>query len=149
MEKGLNLVSILLLEIASYRFNLDLGWSSLNSLSGATSEMGSAMRHEVLDDHWSSYNWQKIIGFGIFLIIQYNRNTKINLGSHFKRSLKAAQTESEKQHESWKDYTTTFKPEEIIAFSNDVKEWNKDSSYKPNPYEEPVSSKLFSNSLQV
>ena len=50
----------------TYGEGVEVGWFWNNPLSGSTSEMGSGMRHEVIDDNWNAWNWSKTIGFGKF-----------------------------------------------------------------------------------
>ena len=57
----------------TYGEGVEVGWFFNNPLSGATMEMGMAMRHEVLDDHWNAWNWSKTVRFGL-LFIECNNN---------------------------------------------------------------------------
>lgn len=50
----------------TYGEGIESSWSHMNPVSMSTKEMGPAMRHEALDDHWSSWNWIKIQGLGTF-----------------------------------------------------------------------------------
>ena len=52
----------------TYGEGIESAWSWTNPLSGATIEMGMAMQHEVLDDHWNAWNWTKIVTLGIFKV---------------------------------------------------------------------------------
>ena len=38
-------------------------WWNTNSLGASVRKMGPAARHEVLNDHWSAFNMNKIVGF--------------------------------------------------------------------------------------
>ena len=58
------------------------------------------------------------------------------------QALQKAQLQSQKQHTAYDDYVLDFSLEQISEWTKHVKKWNKDFSYKPNPYEEPVSSML-------
>ena len=51
----------------TYGEGIESGWSHMNPISMSTKEMGPALRQEVLDDHWGSWNWIKILNFGITL----------------------------------------------------------------------------------
>lgn len=46
---------------------IERGWSHINPIAMATREMGPGFRHDTIDDHWSAYNWRKIIGSGMWL----------------------------------------------------------------------------------
>lgn len=48
----------------TYGEGIESHWSHMNPVATSTREMSPAMRHEVMDDHWASWNWQKIIGLG-------------------------------------------------------------------------------------
>ena len=40
-------------------------WHIFNAIAAATIEMGPALRHETLNDHWGAWNWEKILLFGM------------------------------------------------------------------------------------
>ncbi len=42
-------------------------WAHMNALTASTREMGPGNRHETLDDHWASWNWQKVVKLGTYL----------------------------------------------------------------------------------
>jgi hypothetical protein len=46
-------------------------WAHMNALTASTREMGPGNRHETFDDHWGSWNWQKIIRLGTYFNIIY------------------------------------------------------------------------------
>ena len=48
----------------TYREWIEAHWSHMNPLATSTREMSPGMRHEVYNDHWGAWNWQKTIGFG-------------------------------------------------------------------------------------
>ena len=48
----------------TYGEGIESTWHVFNGVSPATAEMGPGMRHEVLNDHWGSWNWEKILGLG-------------------------------------------------------------------------------------
>ena len=45
----------------TYGEGIESGWSHMNPVSMSTKEMGPAYRQEVLNDHWSSWNWSKML----------------------------------------------------------------------------------------
>lgn len=45
-------------------------WAHINPVSMSTKEMGPGSRQDTIDDHAMAWNWQKIVGFGGFLIYQ-------------------------------------------------------------------------------
>ncbi|KAI1787680.1 hypothetical protein LXA43DRAFT_895864 [Ganoderma leucocontextum] len=46
-----------------YREWIETHWSHMNPLTLSTCEMSIGMRHEVLNDNWGSWNWQKMLEF--------------------------------------------------------------------------------------
>ena len=44
------------------------GWSSMGPLAPSQRELGPGARHDVLDFHWSVYNWEKVLDLGQFFI---------------------------------------------------------------------------------
>ncbi len=47
-----------------YGEGVERDWAHMNALTASTREMGPGNRHETLDDHWGSWNWQKICKLG-------------------------------------------------------------------------------------
>src|SRR5580693_6838995 len=47
--------------------DVEMSWAHSNVLGSSVREMGPASRHELLNDHWNRWNFQKIIGFRKFL----------------------------------------------------------------------------------
>ncbi|KZT06944.1 uncharacterized protein LAESUDRAFT_628534, partial [Laetiporus sulphureus 93-53] len=45
----------------TYSEGIESSWSHMNPIALSAQEMELAMRQEVLDDHWSAWNWGKII----------------------------------------------------------------------------------------
>lgn len=41
-------------------------WADIGPVSTSTREMGPGSRHDTLDDHWSHWNWQKLVKLGGF-----------------------------------------------------------------------------------
>ena len=51
----------------TYGEGIESSWSHLNPISMSTREMGPAYRQEVLNDHWGSWNWEKVLNLGVVL----------------------------------------------------------------------------------
>ena len=49
----------------TYGEGVESGWSHMNPISMSTKEMGPAYRQEDLNDHWGSWNWNKILNLGM------------------------------------------------------------------------------------
>ena len=48
------------------------GWSLLNNMAVWTCENGPNACRAILDDHWGSLNWQKLLGLCKFLPASHN-----------------------------------------------------------------------------
>lgn len=44
------------------------GWASANGITNSTKEMGPGSWSDTLDDHFTNYNWRKIISLGLLLL---------------------------------------------------------------------------------
>ncbi len=51
----------------TYGEGVEQEWSHINGTATSTREMAPSVRRETLDDHWGSWNWQKVIGFREFI----------------------------------------------------------------------------------
>ncbi|THU83397.1 hypothetical protein K435DRAFT_689588, partial [Dendrothele bispora CBS 962.96] len=85
--------------------------------------MGPGSHHDILEDHISYWNWNKVTGMGAIL----------------KRRLIAAVEEYQKQFESWMEFTQSQKQHTPI-WKTMVDEYEKGES-EFNPYASPVSGK--------
>jgi hypothetical protein len=47
---------------------IECSWAGMNPVANSTKEMGPGSRHDMLDDHWSFWNWQKVVAMGMYLI---------------------------------------------------------------------------------
>jgi len=43
------------------------GWANTNRIAASTKEMGPGARRDTIDDHFSDWNWKKVIGMGTVL----------------------------------------------------------------------------------
>ena len=48
----------------TYGEGIESSWSHMNPVSTSTREMSPALRHETMNDHWGSWNWQKTLALG-------------------------------------------------------------------------------------
>ncbi|KAF9778059.1 hypothetical protein BJ322DRAFT_1015179, partial [Thelephora terrestris] len=44
---------------------IEQSWSNMNLAALSTQEMGPGAWHLSLNDHWSGWNWKKILGMGM------------------------------------------------------------------------------------
>lgn len=47
----------------TYSEGIESHWSHMNPVALSAREMSPGARHELLNDHWGAWNWQKIIAF--------------------------------------------------------------------------------------
>ncbi|KAJ7732486.1 hypothetical protein DFH07DRAFT_968418 [Mycena maculata] len=94
-------------------------WANIGPVATSTREMGPGSRSDTLDDHWSHWNWQKLVGLGLLLLRRLlNALTERN----FQEESLATFSEHQVKHvEEWKAM--------VVA-------WDKDKT-QPNPYELP------------
>ncbi|KAJ7649195.1 hypothetical protein B0H17DRAFT_958657 [Mycena rosella] len=83
--------------------------------------MEPGSRHDTLDDHWSHWNWQKLVGLGMLL----------------KKRLLNAIPERNYQKEAFQTFTE-HQLENVPAWKAMVKAFECDAT-QPNPYELPKS----------
>lgn len=43
---------------------VEQGWAHIGPVASATRESGPSARHALLDDHWSAWNWKKLVRLG-------------------------------------------------------------------------------------
>ena len=63
--------------------DIETTWAGTNLLAPSIQEMAPAAQHDTLNDHWNGWNFHKIVGFHMFvllsqclssLIINFDRN---------------------------------------------------------------------------
>ncbi|KAK7021960.1 hypothetical protein VNI00_017139 [Paramarasmius palmivorus] len=86
--------------------------------------MGPGARHDMLDDHWGFWNWQKLVGLGQPGVLLFNR---LQLAIEWR-------DKNEELHQAYSLNQTSH----IDEWKKMVEEFDKDRM-KPNPYELPES----------
>lgn len=91
-------------------------WSGHNALGNATKTQGPGSQHDVLDDRFGFWNWQKYAGMGEFSVIWYWCIGLIFLiaGTMLMRRYRSAIHERNVQAEGHRGFTATL-PEELVA----------------------------------
>ncbi|KIM87974.1 hypothetical protein PILCRDRAFT_3683 [Piloderma croceum F 1598] len=102
---------------------VESGWAHMNVASPSIQEMGPSNMHESLNDHWGSWNFQKIIMFRTL----------------FRKRFKEAFTMRAKHQELFNKFNVTFKPGTVQKWEAAVRAWDVDEDIA-NPYEEPVNT---------
>ncbi|KAH8115645.1 hypothetical protein DFH11DRAFT_1507356, partial [Phellopilus nigrolimitatus] len=100
---------------------IERGWSHINPIAMATREMGPGFRHDTIDDHWSAWNWRKVIGLGIILL----------------RKLIEAEEMYVKHHAKLEELSATFEPAVVAKWKAMVDVWQADPIHAPDPYADP------------
>ncbi|KJA15107.1 hypothetical protein HYPSUDRAFT_208168 [Hypholoma sublateritium FD-334 SS-4] len=97
------------------------GWAGHNGLGNTTKMQGPGSRHDVLDDHFGSWNWVKYHTMGASLIQKY----------------KAAVIEQNRQTEAHRGFTESLPGHLVKDWDNMCVVWEEDGfpKTKPNPYE--------------
>ncbi|KAI0083406.1 hypothetical protein BDY19DRAFT_998587 [Irpex rosettiformis] len=111
----------------TYGEGIETGWSHMNPVSMSTKEMAPSARREVLDDHWSSWNWQKTLGFGK-LFLQNLSNAIIMKDKHAKM---------------FTEFTGTFPNDTIEKWRTEVERWEADPLTSVDPFVEDNKSMTF------
>jgi len=95
-------------------------WAPHNALGNSTKTQGPGSRHDVLDDHFGFWNWQKYIGFGATLLRKY----------------KAAVADRNIQAEGHRGLTESLDPDLVERWEKICVDWEEDSfpKTKKNPY---------------
>ncbi|KAJ7030308.1 hypothetical protein C8F04DRAFT_1264074 [Mycena alexandri] len=99
-------------------------WANIGPVATSTREMGPGSRQDILNDHWSHWNWQKLVG----------------LSSLLKKRLLNAIPERNFQAESLATFTAN-QIDNVPQWKAVVEAFEADST-KPNPYEIPKSGAL-------
>ncbi|KAH8111697.1 hypothetical protein DFH11DRAFT_1512691 [Phellopilus nigrolimitatus] len=100
---------------------IERGWSHINPIAMATREMGPGFRHDTIDDHWSAWNWRKIIG----------------LGHNLLRKFVEAEEMYAKHRANFIELSGTFEPDVIASWTRMVDVWQQDPLNAPDPYADP------------
>ena len=103
-------------------------WAGHNRLGNSTKTQGPGGRHDVLDDHFSFWNWLKYTGLGKTLISRY----------------KAALSERNRQAEGHRGLTNSLNSELVAKWEAMCLAWEEDEYPKkrPNPYQVKGACKL-------
>ncbi|KAJ7875574.1 hypothetical protein B0H14DRAFT_2568720 [Mycena olivaceomarginata] len=96
-------------------------WANIGPVATSTREMGPGSRHDTLNDHWSHWNWLKLVGLGALL---KKRLLRAIPERNFQRDSLATFTENQADH--------------VAGWMAMVEAFEEDST-KPNPYELPKS----------
>ena len=110
-------------------------WSSHNAIGNSTKTQGPGSRHDVLDDHFSFWNWQKYVGLGKTLMRKY----------------RAALAERNIQVEGHRGLTASLDEAVVQTWEAMCVEWEEDGfpKQKKNPNHLETTGMLLSNVLII
>ncbi|PPQ73936.1 hypothetical protein CVT26_006557 [Gymnopilus dilepis] len=84
-------------------------WSAHNALGNATKTMGPGSRHDVLDDHFGFWNYEKYISMGRSLMRKYQK----------------AVPERNRQTEAHRGFTESISPADVAKWTQMVEQWEQ------------------------
>lgn len=108
-------------------------WAGHNALGNATKTQGPGSRHDVLDDHFGFWNWQKYSGMGATLMRRY----------------RSAVRERNVQVEGHRGFTATLPPELVAQWEAMCVKWETTPHPRKvkNPYDTPGACEFYSSIL--
>ncbi|KIJ11640.1 hypothetical protein PAXINDRAFT_164080 [Paxillus involutus ATCC 200175] len=107
---------------------LERGWANINPMASSTKEMGPGHHHDTLDNHFSDWNWKKVISLGPWVLCK----------------IQEAIPERNEHIEDYHELTQSLKvkyPKLLSQWQCEVEEWENDPS-KPNPFVVKTESPL-------
>lgn len=101
-------------------------WASHNAIGNSTKTQGPGSRHDILDDHFGFWNWQKYVTMGSTLMKKYRR----------------ALVERNIQVEAHRGLTSSLSSELVTKWEAMCVDWENDGfpRTKKNPYQSTSSS---------
>jgi len=104
-------------------------WAGHNAVGNSTKSQGPGSRHDVLDDHFNFWNWQKYIG----------------LGKTLKRKYRIAVADRNIQVEGHRGLTATLENEVVKRWEAICIQWEQEDFPKKskNPYESDTVGREF------
>lgn len=112
-------------------------WSHSTSLATWSRENGPAARHQILDDHWGSWNWRKTVNLCMSALLpSHTLIVDANTGTNLRKGLEKAWKWSIAQRAVAKSLDATVSESTLLRWRKMVTEFKNDPK-KPNPFEEP------------
>jgi hypothetical protein len=118
------------------------GWSQLGSMAVWTRENGPNARRAILDDHWGSANWQKLLGLRKRpLLTTCDSLLTLRPGVFLLKNLRRSVTWSKTQRTFASTISARHTTGVLEQWTKMCEDFDKDPK-KPNPYKEPRVRKL-------
>ncbi len=119
-------------------------WAHMNALTPSTREMGPANRQETLDDHWASWNYQKVAKLGASFIINRSLHyADVNSGVSLHQKLMDAVINHAIQEEQLSELIRACSAPgstKVAKWDLAIQEWEENHS-RPDPYDETENGK--------
>ncbi|KAG1724893.1 uncharacterized protein EDB91DRAFT_1087320 [Suillus paluster] len=96
------------------------GWSNINPVAASTKNMGPGCRRDMLDDHFSDWNWKKVVGLGASLL----------------HKMKYARVERAEHQAAFEEFDTMITPKHRATWLNEIEAWeeNPNNLTLANPF---------------
>jgi len=118
------------------------GWAQTIGMATWTRESGLFARRNILDDHWNTYNWSKLLGLRTFRPSAMLPITDaFHSGAFLDKNLQRSFTWSKTQRELATLLSASYSDKTVDAWRKMRDEFDLDQS-KPNPYEEIDNCKV-------
>ncbi|KAF7345876.1 CxC2 domain-containing protein [Mycena venus] len=75
-------------------------WANIGGIASSTRRMGPGARHDMMDDHWGHWNWQKLISLAAML--RRRLDTALEQQSVQREALEAFSDQQKDRAESWR-----------------------------------------------
>ena len=110
-------------------------WAGHNGLGNSTKTQGPGGRHDILDDHFGFWNWQKYVGMGKTLMSRY----------------RAALAERNRQVEGHRGLTNSLDPGLVAKWESMCVAWEEEDYLKTceNPYKAVEVCEFFSGQFML
>nr|GAT42823.1 predicted protein [Mycena chlorophos] len=103
---------------------IERAWAMVGGLAASTRVMGPGSRSDTLDDHWSFWNWTKLLG----------------MASTLRRRLDVAAAELAKQQAAFKHFSEE-QADSVDEWTDLVEAYEADGT-KKNPYESEITGRV-------
>ena len=115
---------------------IETGWSLSNGMAVWTRENGPNARRAILDDHWGSMNWQKLLGLRMYFVTSHDLSLTSNPGVFLLKNLRRSVRWSKVQR-AFASAIGAKQPTGVLQrWKKMRKDFDRDTN-KPNPYVEP------------
>lgn len=112
-------------------------WANIGATATSTRVMGPGAHIETLNNHWSHWNWQKVIGLSMYSFYPSSYPLTRSIGSLLPRRLSLALSERSVQQDSF-DIFSSQQGDQVERWKAMVLMYEADNT-KLNPYQVPTT----------